>query len=105
MNIKKEDNVVVISGKHKGAKGKVMAVLPKENKVIIGGVNIISRHKKPKGQKDPGGIVKQEAALHASNVMLVCKKCAKATRVSHKKLESGEKVRVCKKCGDTFDNK
>lgn len=103
MNIKKDDTVVVISGEDKGKKGKVLTALPKDNKVIVEKVNIVTKHRKPRSQKDQGGIIKQEAAINASNVMLVCEKCGKATRVGHKVLDNGKKVRVCVKCGDTFD--
>lgn len=103
MHVRKDDTVVVISGKDKGQKGKVLVANPKKNTVIVEKVNIAAKHQKPKGQTQPGGIVKQEAPIHASNVMLVCSKCNKATRVAHKILEDGKKVRVCKKCGDTFD--
>ena len=103
MNIKKDDKVVVISGKDNGKEGKVVRAIPGSGKVIIQGVNMITRHKKPRSQKDPGGLIHQEAAIDASNVMLVCAKCGKATRIGHKVLEDGSRVRVCKKCGDTFD--
>ena len=103
MNIKKDDNVMVISGADKGKKGKVLVALPAENKVIVQGVAVATKHKKARGQNEPGGIVKQEIAIDASNVKLICKKCGEATRVGIKVLENGDKVRVCKKCGDTFD--
>lgn len=103
LHVKKDDTVVVISGKDKGTKGKVLVAMPAEGKVIVQGVNMVTLHKKPRGQSNPGGIVHQEGAIHASNVMLVCNKCGKATRVAKKQLENGQRVRVCKKCGDTFD--
>ena len=103
VHVKKNDTVVVITGKDKDKKGKVMTVLPKDHRVIVEKVNMVAKHKKPKGQTDPGGIIHQEAPIDASNVMLVCAKCGKATRNAVKILENGQKVRVCKKCGDTFD--
>ncbi len=103
MHIKRDDKVVVISGKEKGKKGKVLITEPKNNKVIIEKVNMVTKHEKPKGQGKPGGIIHQEAPVHASKVMLVCGKCGKATRLAFKMLEDGNKVRVCKKCGETFD--
>ena len=103
MIIKKDDNVMVITGKDKGKKGKVLVALPAENKVIVEGVAIVKKHKKARGQNEPGGIVSQEAAIDASNFKLICKKCGEAVRVGIKVLENGDKVRVCKKCGDTFD--
>jgi len=103
LNIRKDDKVVVISGKDKGKEGKVLRAIPETGKVVVQGANMVTRHKKPRSQKDQGGLINQEAALDASNVMLVCAKCGKATRLAHKVLENGKKVRVCKHCGDTFD--
>ena len=99
MSIKKDDVVVVLSGKDKGKQGKVLAVLPSESKVIVEGVNIATKHKKPTSQTDQGGIVKKEAPIYACKVQRVCPKCNKPTRPAHKMLEGGKKVRVCKKCG------
>jgi len=103
LNVKKDDTVVVISGKDKGKKGKILAAHPSEGTVLVQGVNLVTRHKKPRGQTEPGGIIHQEGSIHASNVMLVCAKCGKATRVQKKTLDNGQKVRACKKCGDLFD--
>jgi large subunit ribosomal protein L24 len=103
MNIKKEDKVVVISGKDKGKKGKVLIAEPSSGKVVVEKVNIVTKHEKPKGQGKPGGIVHQEAPIYASKVMLVCSKCGKATRLGFKLLPGGNKVRVCKKCGEPLD--
>ena len=99
MRIKKDDTVVVLSGKDKGKKGKVLKVMPKESKVIVEKVNIVSRHTKPRQQGDQGGILKKEAPIYACKVQRVCPKCDKATRPAHKVLADGKKVRVCKKCG------
>ena len=103
MHIKREDKVVVISGKEKGKTGKVLLTEPKAGKVLVEKVNMVTKHEKPKGQGKPGGIVHSEAPMPASKVMLVCAKCGKATRLGFKVLEDGGKVRVCKKCGETFD--
>lgn len=103
LHIKRDDKVVVISGKDKGKTGKVLITEPKTGRVIVEKVNMVTKHEKPKGQGKPGGIMHQEAPLYASKVMLVCEKCGKATRLGFKMLEDGSKVRVCKKCGDTFD--
>ena len=103
MHIKKEDKVVVISGKEKGKTGKVLLTEPASGKLIVEKVNMATKHEKPKGQGKPGGIIHQEVPINASNVMLVCGKCGKATRIGFKLLEDGGKVRVCKKCGETFD--
>ena len=98
LKVKKGDTVVVITGKDKGKKGKIQEVSPKTNKILVEGVNIVKRHTKPKGQTSPGGIIKQEGMINASNAMVVCPKCSKATRVAHQ-IDNGEKTRVCKKCG------
>ena len=98
MNVKKNDTVVVLSGKDKGKKGKVLSVDPESRKVIVEGVNVASRHQKPRKQGEEGGIIKKETPIYASKVMTVCPKCDKATRVAHK-IVDGKKVRVCKHCG------
>ena len=98
MSIKKDDLVIVLSGKDKGKQGKVLEVMPKEGKVVVEKVNMVSRHNKPRKQGDQGGIVSREIPIYASKVMLVCPKCGKATRHAVK-LADGKKVRVCKKCG------
>ena len=98
MSIKKDDLVVVLSGKDKGKQGKILSVLPKESKVIVEGVNVATRHTKPRKQGEQGGIVKREAPIYACKVQKVCPKCNKPTRIGHK-VEGGKKVRICKKCG------
>ena len=98
MNIKKDDKVVVLSGKDKGKQGKVISADPKAAKVIVEGVNVATKHKKPMKQGEEGGIIKVETPIYASKVQLVCPKCGKGTRVAHK-ITDGKKVRVCKKCG------
>lgn len=103
VHVKKDDVVVVISGKDKGKKGKILRVDPKNNRVVVEGINIVKKHRKPRTANQQGGIVEQEAFIHASNVMLVCKKCNKPARVSRKILENGDKARVCKKCNGTID--
>ena len=102
MNIKKGDTVYVITGKDKGKSGKVTAVYSDKNKVLIENVNIVTKHQKPKSQQDKGGIVKKPAPIDASNVMVVCPVCNKATRISHKEID-GKKARICKKCGASLD--
>ena len=99
MNIKKDDVVIVLSGKDKGKRGKVLEVQPKAGKVVVAGVNVVSRHTKPRKQGDQGGIIKKESALYACKVQRVCPKCDKPTRPAHKVLADGKKVCVCKKCG------
>ena len=98
MNIKKDDKVVVLSGKDKGKQGKIMSADPKNAKGIVEGVNVATKHQKPQKQGQEGGIIKVETPIYACKVQLVCPKCGKATRVGHKFVD-GKKVRVCKKCG------
>ena len=98
MNVKKGDTVVVLSGKDKGRQGKVQGTIPKEGKVVVEGVNMVTCHTKPRRQGEEGGIVRREAPLYASKVQVVCPKCGKGTRVAHK-IEGGKKSRVCKHCG------
>ena len=102
MTIKNGDTVYVITGKDKGKTGKVSAVYSDKNKVLVENVNIVTKHKKPKSQQDKGGIVKKPAPIDASNVMVVCPVCNKATRIAHKEID-GKKARVCKKCGASLD--
>ena len=104
VHVKTGDTVVILSGKDKGKQGKVLQVSPKERKVIVEGLNIATKHVKPRRQGEQGGIVSAEAALYASKVQLVCPKCGKSTRIAHKILEDGTKVRVCKNadCGEEF---
>lgn len=109
VHVKKDDQVVVISGPEaiKGKQGKVLSVLTKENRVMVEGVAYVSKHQKSRRQGQPGGIYQKERTLDASNVMLVCPKCGKATRVGHKAVETEtdkgtakvKNVRVCKRCG------
>ena len=114
MNIRKDDTVVVISGKYNykndesfikdgKLKGhKVLVAMPKEGKLIVEGVNVASKHQRPRKQGEEGGIIKQETPIYACKVMLLCPKCGKATKVGHKFVQDGDnmkKVRVCKKCG------
>ena len=98
MNIRKDDKVVVISGKDKGKEGKVLVANPKAGKVIVEGVSVATKHQKPRKQGEEGGIIKVETPIYACKVMVVCPKCGKPTRVAHK-LDAGKSVRVCKKCG------
>ncbi|MFA5523681.1 MAG: 50S ribosomal protein L24 [Tissierellales bacterium] len=102
MHVKKGDTVVVISGKDKGKKGKILAALPKDNRVLVEGINILTKHQKPKGQMQPGGIIHQEGPIQVSNVMLYCNKDKTGVRVGYKVLDNGDKVRVCKKCGEVL---
>ena len=100
--VKKGDKVLVITGKDKGKTANVLEVSPSDNKVLVDGVNVVSKHQKPRSQEDKGGIIKKNAPIEASNVMVVCPSCDKATRVKHNEIE-GKKVRVCSKCGSSLD--
>ncbi|MGE4282940.1 MAG: 50S ribosomal protein L24 [Clostridia bacterium] len=104
VHVKKGDTVLVLSGKDKGKKGKVLTVYPKDNKVIVEGVNMATKHTKPRKQGQTGGIIHQESPVYAAKVMHVCNKCGKPTRVARKILDNGDKVRVCKHCGEVFND-
>ena len=99
MNIRRDDTVIVLSGKDKGKEGKVLAADPKNGKVVVEGVNVAKCHVKPRKQGEEGGIIKKETPIYVSKVMRVYPKCSKPTRAAHKVLENGTKTRVCKKCG------
>lgn len=101
MNVKKGDEVIVIAGKDKGKTGKVIQVIPSQEKVVVEGVAIVKRHTKPTQKMPQGGIIEKEAAIHVSNVMPFCSTCKKGVRVAHT-IENGTKTRVCRKCGKTL---
>lgn len=104
LGIKKEDTVLVTTGREKGKKGRVLAVTSSKSHVIVEKTNIIKKHMKPNRKYQQGGIIEKEAPLQISNVMLVCPKCGKATRISNTVLEKGKKVRICKKCKEVIDH-
>jgi large subunit ribosomal protein L24 len=102
--IRKNDNVVVIAGRDRGKKGRVLQILPAKNRLIVEGVNLIKRHTRPNPQRQiKGGIVEKEASLHASNVQLVCPECGAPTRIGRQILGDGRKVRICRKCKGVVD--
>ena len=102
--IRRNDNVIVITGKDRGKRGRVLKVDPSKNRLVVEGVNFIKRHTKPNPQRQiKGGVVEREAALHASNVQLVCPECDKPTRLGRKILGDGRKVRICRKCEGVVD--
>ena len=103
MKIRKNDNVLVIAGKDRGKKGKVRFAYPKSQRVLVEGVNFIKRHTRATGQVRQAGIIEREEPLHVSDVMLVCSKCNRATRVGFNLLETGKKVRVCSACKEVVD--
>jgi large subunit ribosomal protein L24 len=94
---------MVISGREKGKTGKVLRVLPEKDSVIIERVNLVKRHSRPRGPQQPGGIVEKEASIPASNIMMMCDKCNAPVRVGHKILSDGEKIRICRRCGEALD--
>jgi large subunit ribosomal protein L24 len=102
--IRRNDNVVVTTGKDRGKRGRVLRVVPEKNRVVVEGVNIIKRHTKANPQRNiKGGVVEREAAVHASNVQLVCPECGKPTRIGRRLLTDGRKVRFCRKCEGVVD--
>lgn len=103
MRIKKEDRVVVITGKDRGKVGRVLAVFPKSDTLLVERVSIMKHHSRARGYKQQGGIVEREVPIRASNVMLVCPRCNRQARTTRKKLETGHRVRVCVKCKEVVD--
>lgn len=103
VHVKKGDRVKVICGKDRKKQGKVLEVLPKVNRVIVEGVNVVHRHTRPTRELPQGGIVENEAPVHASNVQLICPRCGKNSRTGHRVLSDGKKVRVCRKCKEDVD--
>jgi large subunit ribosomal protein L24 len=103
MKIRKGDNVLIITGKDNGKKGKVRKALPRKKAVIVEGLNLIKRHSRTGGQAKQGGIIEMEAPLDISNVMLICSKCSKPARVGFKLLPDGKKARICKSCNEAID--
>jgi len=106
MHVVKNDTVKVLAGKYRNKTGKVLKVFIKTNRVIVEGVNVIKRHTKPSQKNQQGGIVEKEAPVHASNLIVICPKCTRTTRIGHKRLDDGSKVRVCKyaDCGEILSN-
>jgi len=103
VQIRKNDSVMVISGKERGKTGKVLRVLNEKDAVVIERLNIVKRHTKPRGPQQTGGIVEKEAAIHASNIMIMCDKCNAPARIGRKVLADGKKVRVCRNCKEALD--
>ncbi len=103
LGIKKNDTVLVIRGDEKGKKGRVIAVQKEKDRLLIESINMIKKHMKPSKKQTQGGIIEKEAPVHRSNIMLICSKCNKPTRISHRMLENGKKIRACKKCGEVIE--
>jgi large subunit ribosomal protein L24 len=101
--LRKDDTVMVMTGRERGKTGKVLRILAEKDRVIIERVNLVKRHTKPRGVQSPGGIVEKEASIHLSNVLPVCGRCNKATRVGARRLEDGRGVRVCRRCHEQLD--
>jgi large subunit ribosomal protein L24 len=102
MKIRKDDTVVVIAGKDKGKKGKVKQAFPREGRVVVDGVNMMKRHMRPRGPARQAGIIEREAPTEVSNVMLLCTKCNRPTRVGFRLLEDGSRVRICRRCKEVI---
>ncbi len=103
MQIRKNDSVMVITGKERGKTGKVLRVLPDKDAIIIERINLVKRHSKPRGPQQPGGIVEKEASIHVSNLMIMCDKCNAPVRMGTKILSDGKKIRICRRCGEALD--
>lgn len=103
LGIKKNDTVLVKTGDEKGKKGRVVSVQVAKNRVLVEGINIIKKHMKPNKKYTQGGIIEKEGPIQKSNVMLVCPKCDKTTRIGQNILENGKKIRLCKKCGEVIE--
>jgi large subunit ribosomal protein L24 len=101
--LRKDDTVMVIAGRERGKTGKVLRVLAEKDRVVIERVNMVKRHVKPRGVQQPGGIQEKEASIHLSNVVPICGRCNKPTRVGHRRLADGDVQRVCKRCGEPLD--
>ncbi|MDI6689196.1 MAG: 50S ribosomal protein L24 [Actinomycetota bacterium] len=103
LKARKGDKVLVIAGKDKGKKGKVLVALPKRERVIVEGVNVVKRHTRPTQRNPQGGIIEKESAIHVSNVQLICPNCGQPTRIGKREISEGKRVRICKKCGQDID--
>ena len=103
MRIRKNDTVLVVTGRDKGKKGKVRFAYPKDERVLVEGVNFIKRHMRAAGRVRQAGIIEREAPIRVSNVMLLCNKCSRPTRVGFRFLGDGRKVRICRSCNEVID--
>jgi len=103
MKIRKNDTVIILAGKDRGKRGKIRRALPKEDRVLVEGLNMIKRHSRARRAARQAGIIELEAPIHVSNVKLLCNKCGKPTRVGFRFLEDGKKVRICHSCGEVLD--
>ena len=103
MNIRKNDTVLVIAGKDVGKKGKVRFAYPKDERLLVEGINLIKRHTRARGTVRQAGIIEREEPIHVSNVMLLCNRCNHPTRIGFRYLQDGRKVRICRSCGEVID--
>jgi large subunit ribosomal protein L24 len=103
MNIRKNDTVLVIAGKDRGKRGRVRFAYPRKERLLVEGINFVKKHSRARGAVRQAGIIEREAPIHVSNVMLVCTKCNKPTRVGSRLLADGRKVRFCRSCGEVVD--
>lgn len=103
LHVRKGDTVIILSGKDKGKKGKILTAYPQEGKVLVEGVNIVSKHRRPTPTMQQGGIIKQESPIYAAKVMLVCPACKQPTRIATRQLDNGDRVRACRKCEENID--
>jgi large subunit ribosomal protein L24 len=101
--VKKNDLVMVIAGKHRKATGKVLRMLPEENRAVVERLNLVKRHMKPRGPQSPGGVVEKEASIHLSNLMPMCERCNAPVRIGVRALQDGTKARVCRRCNELLD--
>ncbi len=101
--LRKNDNVQVISGEYRGKTGRILKVFPEKNRAIVEGINVVKRHTKPNAKNQQGGIIEKEASIHISNIMLVCPKTGKPTRLGTKVLEDGKRVRFSKKAKESIE--
>ncbi len=103
ISVRRDDTVLVLTGRDKGRKGRVIRLFPEEGRALVEKINMVKRHSKPTQQLPQGGVVEKEAAIQLSNLQVVCSKCGKPTRVGVKVLAGGKKARLCKKCGEILD--
>ena len=103
VQIRKNDSVMVIAGKERGKTGKVLRVVTDRDAVIVERLNIVKRHSKPRGPQQSGGIIEKEAAIHASNIMIMCDKCNAPVRIGYKILADGKKIRICRRCQEALE--
>ena len=101
--IRKNDTVMVIAGRERGKTGKVLRILGDKGRIVIERLNMVKRHRKPRGAQQPGGVVEKEASIHLSNVMMMCDRCNAPTRIGSRRLEDGSSTRVCRRCGEVID--